>query len=497
MAKQQPQSLFTRAKRALSQFPWLGYEGADTSGIRRRSPPVTTSSEDWHANHRRRTVLTANARDLSRNFALAAWAVRRHIAFICDLEFQAKTDDRAFNKDLEQWWVEESKPWNHDVASRHDFKRSLRLAEACRILDGDVGWLKIGGGSNRGLVQAIEGDRIMMPYQEIPDGQSQEEWVNGVRIDTGTGRALAYGICKRVGPTMKQLDRIVPARNLSLHAAYEFRYDQIRGVSPIASALNQFRDCMEAYEFAMAKAKLGQLFGVAITSDSEVSNFGPNAAEYTQDADGDGTNDSAPRINMPKGTFLTELDVGEGVDVIESKTPSTETMALIERIMQLALQSLNIPFSLYSENFANYSGQRGAIMAYLYACSDYIRDVQNFATQHTLWKMGLAVADSSLILPSGKDFDFIRDSFEFVPGAFPYDQPQREDRSTAMEIAMGFNNPYRAAQERGTKFEDNIDKIAQAFAYAESQKVDLTYTDSTLFAPELTLNGSGQGQSDQ
>lgn len=486
--------LLSSARRSLTQYPWAGYEGADTSGVRRRPAPTTTSSEDWHARPRVRTTLIANARDLSRNSALAAFAIRTAIAFLTDQRFRAKTPDRAYNKHLESWWCNRCLPYNHDVAGRHGWARSLQISEALRIIDGDVGWLKIAGGANRGKIQIIEGDRIFLPNNATPSGQDPQEWLNGVRVDTDTGKALAYAISRRIGPTMKQLDRIVPANRMILHGYYQYRADSVRGSSPLAQSLNGFRDCLELIDYSMAKAKIGQIFGVAITSDNDVSNMGPNAQAYTQDADGDGENDSAPRVNLPRGTFLTELDVGEKTEIIESKTPSAETMAFLKVMIQLTLQSLDVPYSFYSEDFGNYASNRGAVMKFLYMNRQKVADIKRLCTEHALWAMALAVVDGELDLPPGGTFDDLRDAFEFVQGAYPYDQPQREARSTAQEIAMAVDSPQRAAQERGVDFFDMVDDIAAAKEYAEAQGVDLTYTDSALFAPELTFGGSDTGE---
>jgi capsid protein len=486
--------------KAFSQYLSPGYEAADTTSQRRRSPPTTTSSEDWHANHRRRQILTANGRDLSRNFDLAASAINKHLSFVTDLTFQATTADRGFNKELEAWWCEQCKPWNFDVAGRHDWRRGIRLAEACRVIDGDIGWLKIGNGANRGTIQAIEGDRIMMPFESIPDNHDPETWVNGVRIDTKSGKALAYAICDRAGPTQKEFNRTVRAGDLILHAHYGFRYDQVRGVSPLANALNTWRDALEISEYALAKIKISQLFGLQIKTTSSDAGpfFGQGTTTYTKDADGDGTPDSAPRVQMFKGPFVTELDPDESMDIVESKTPSTEMVKFLQLTIQRALQALGIPYCLFDESFGTYAGQRSAIMQYLNTtCVDHIANVTYLACQHANWKMGIGVADGTLILPSGKDYDFIKDAYEFVPGAYPTDQPQRESRSNAQNIAMGTDNPYRVAQAGGTNFESNIDKIADALEYANSKGVKLTYTDSTLFAPEITGGAPPTDESNQ
>ena len=468
-----------------------GYDGTESRG-RRRPHPTTTSAEDFHANERRRTILSAGSRDLARNWTVAAWAIRKHLDFVADFTFQGKTPDGGFNKYLEAWWAKKCKKHEFDVAARHPHRRGVRLAEAGRTVDGDCGWLKLApgiGNAQRGRIQAIEGDRIAMPRGDLPRNSTPEEWVNGVRVDPDTGRALAYGICRRVGNTRRQLQRIVPARNLIPHAAYEFRYDQVRGISPIASALNAFRDTYEGFEYALAKLKINQLFGLQINSGDQNSGpfTGPGTANYTEDEDGDGTNDSAPRIDLKQGLFVTELDVGEKAEVVESKNPSTETVNFLKLMIQVSLRALDIPFSFFDESFTNFYGSRGGLIQYLHACHNKVLDLQEFQDEHAAWRMGLAVEDGELELPSGKEFDFL--AWEFVPGGVPWWDSTKEVRGAAMGVAAGFTSPLRVCRESGTNFEQNVDEIAYCQKYASDRGVNLEYGDSTAFAPSIVVQG--------
>lgn len=478
------------AKARQFSMSW-GYDATDDRG-RRRPPRTRTMHEDRQAEDRHRRILSASARDLARNFTIAAWAIRKTLDMVSQFTFQATTSDSGFNDYLEAWWAERSKKHNFDVAGRHPHRRAVRLAEACRIVDGDVFWLKLAppnGNPLRGKIQAIESDRVAMPRDAVPKNSKPDDWLNGVRVDANTGRSLAYAICRRVGRTRKQLQRIVSARNIIPHAAYEFRIDQVRGISPITTALNAFRDVAEGTEFALAKLKLGQLFGLQVTSAAtDGTTFaGPKVNE--EDADGDGTPDSAPRVDLKRGPFMAELEPGEEIKVVESHEPSSETVAFLNLTIHIAIKALDIPTSILDESKVNFFGGRGALMQYLKSCSTKILDLQEFQHEHARWRMGLAVADGELELPSGKDFDFLK--FDFVNAGLPWFDPAKEARGQAMGIAMGATSPQRVCRETGTDYYENIDQIAEALAYAESKGVPLTFADSTAFAPELTVAGEG------
>lgn len=461
-----------------------GYDAVDSRG-RRRSPPMQTASVDWLAKNRHRTILSASADDLARNFSIASWAIRKHLDYVADFSFQGKTTDRGYNQYLEDWWAERCKKFNFDAAARHPHRRAVRLAEAGRCIDGDVFWLKLSTGDYRGTIQAIEGDRVGMPGGQAPPVGDASEWVNGVRLDS-YGRATAYAICRREG-RRKVFERVIPARNMIPHASYEFRYDQVRGVSPIASALNWFRDTYEGFDYALAKMKLGQLFGLQITSNpGEGSYIG--TPTFDEDADGDGVNESAPRIDLKRGPFVTELDPGEEIKMVESRNPSTETVDFLKLMVHIALRSLDIPYSFFDESFTNFYGSRGGLVQYLHSCDSKVKDLQDFLDEDATWAMSLAELDGELELPSGKDFNFL--SWEFVPGGVPWWDSVKEARGSAMAIAIGASSPIREARQVGTNVFRNIDETAEVLRYAEGKGVNLVFADSSAFVPQITTEDS-------
>lgn len=491
-------SLLSRVKTAARAFSSAGgYDATEDRG-RRRPPRTETSSEDVHAGDRQRKILSGTTRDLARNYVVAGWAIRKHLDYIADFTFQANTGDRKYNEYYEQVQAALATKERFDCAKRHPMRRAIRLAEAGKVVDGRVGWLKLAppqGNPLRGTIQRIEGDRIFMPPSDIPKGQTKDDWVSGVRIHPFTSAAIAYAICKRVGKTRKELQRIVRADNMLTHEAFEFRNDQVGGVSPITSALNWFQDTYESFDYAFAKLKLGQLFGVAIKTNSP-ENALPKEAP-NRDGDGDAaTNDdeeetcTAERIKLTRGPFVTQLDVDEETEIIESKNPSTETVNFLKLVIHIALKALDIPYSFFDESFTNFYGSRGGLQQYLHACNQKVLDLLDLLNAYHLWRMQLAIEDGELELPSGKDLSFLK--FEFVPGGVPWWDGAKEARAAAMSVAIGQSSPQRICRETGTNFYRNIDETAEAMDYAAAARngkgVPLYFGDNTAFAPEIVVN---------
>lgn len=456
------------------------YDATDGRG-RRRSPPTLTMSEDRIATERKRRILSSSTHDLARNFSIAAWAIRKHLDFVSRFSFRGATPDEGFNQELEAFIEEKSKPENFDVSRRHSRERAVRITEAMRIKDGDTFWAKMGRGAgrHRGKVELVEGDCCRLPRHLMPKNmRDADRWVNGVRLGAAN-ESLAYAFCGRSG-SRYVLKRLAPASNVLHHANFE-RFDQVRGVSPIASGLNWFRDTYEGFEYALAKVKMAQLVGFAFTRDGLMNPFG--AVDVNEDADGDGTADSDFSIDLPQGTFSLDLDIGEDAKILESKTPASETVNFLKLMIHVALKSLDIPFSFFDESFTNFYGSRGGLIQYLHSCQDSRSNLQSHQNGWARFSIGTGVADGELTLPRGKDFDFVR--FEFVPMGIPWWDRVKEARGAAMEIAAGFSNPQRVCREIGTDFEQNILQTKRAMEFAEANGVPLTFADSTAFRPTL------------
>lgn len=483
--------MIARLRRAVKAFTATpaggGYDATDTRD-RRRSVSSIIKHEDRVADERKRRILSSNAHDLSRNFAIAKWAIGKHIDFVTSHTFQASTDDEGFNRELEAAVKEFSTRQSFDVARRHPLRRAIRITESLRVKDGDALWLKVAPplGFDRGKVQMIESDLIQTPKGSTPDDFDANEWFNGVRVDTN-GAAREYAICSRTSGSQRELKRIVPARRVFHHAYYD-RADQVRGISPISASLNWFRDTYEGFEYAAAKVKVGQLFGLAFKRESEFGFGGPGTAEAQEDTDDDGTNDARYEVDLGSGTFAVDLDPGDDVELIESKTPSTETVNFLKLLIHVALRALDIPFSFFDESFTNFYGSRGGLIQYLISCKHKRIDCQELLTDWHRWRLGLAVEDGQLQLPSGKDFSYVRGVW--VPDGVPWWDPVKEVRGQAMSVAAGFSSPQRVCREIGTDFDENLRETAEAMRKAKEAGVPLVFADSTAFRPEITTEDS-------
>ena len=133
----------------------FGYDEVVEDNDRRKPPAANTTSEDDLLTPSKRKKLTGAARDIHRNFAIAGWAIRKHLDYVSTFGFQSRTGIKDLDDLIEAlmaWW---GRPRNCDVAGRHSLGRLIRLAEARRTVDADVFLMKLSDGQ----LQAVEGMR--------------------------------------------------------------------------------------------------------------------------------------------------------------------------------------------------------------------------------------------------------------------------------------------------------------------------------------------------
>lgn len=430
----------------------------------RKAAAVKPGAEDLLLDPTKRSKLTANARDLARNSSIVAWAIRQHLNYVATFEFRCRTGDDAIDEPVEALMENWARPYNCDAAGRHSLAKMIRLVEARAIIDGDVGLLKLANGQ----LQAIEGDRVRDPMGQGPfmpaDPKSGTKWVHGVKTNEA-GRALAYAIHRRTGLSSYEFERSVSAGNICWHGYYE-RFDQVRGISPIASALNQFRDLYEAMDYALLKAKVVQLFALAFYRDADDS-----AGALSGGTDENGDEDkSSYEVDFGRGPIKLDLNPGDRAEFLESKHPSTEFQQFTNLALMIALKSLDIDFSLFDSSHTNFYGSRAAQLHYERSCAEKRRALLDLLNRITVWRLGLWIADGELVLPAGATIGDI--TFDWSPQAFAWWDPVKDVNADMAKIQAGLDTPQRITKERGRgDWYDNIDQIAEALKYAEEHPV--------------------------
>jgi len=449
----------------------LGYDAA-TSSTRRRQIASTITTEDRVLRAAQRKQLTASAHDIRRNFSIAAWMIRKHLDYVATFTFHSRSGDQPLDRDLESLMTAWQRPTNCDVAGRHPFGRWLRILEACRTVDGDVLAVLL----DSGYVQAIESYRVKDPPRD--QRRRRERWVQGVRT-TRAGRATGYAVHSDTdGTGLLTFERIVPARNVVMHGFYD-RFDQVRGISPIVTALNPLRDVYENFEYALAKAKVSQLFALAIYSNLDDATGESITRTVKDDATNTETAGDRYEVDFGAGPVKLELLAGDKAEFLESRSPSTEFQQYTELCTWVALKALDIPASFYDEAHTNFFGSRAAWLHYERSCRAKRADVAEVLRRITVWKIQQWIRDGLFTLPSRSTIGDL--AWDWIPAGMPWWDPAKEIRGDLAAISAGLDTPQRIVRERGRgTFEENIDQIAAAQEYARARGVTLSFDPAAL-----------------
>ena len=465
------------------------------SSPRRRTVYVSSLSEDRELKPVERQSISSQSRDLLRNFSLAGFAIRKHVQYIADFRFQSQTGDRTFDRMLERKIKQWKKRKNCSADRRHCFDVLIQLIEILRVLDGDVGILKVDSGMGR--VQLIEGDRIRTST-EFPDG-----WVHGVKL----GRYyqdVKYCVHRRLDWGGFEFEREISADNMML-CGYYTRSDQVRGVSPLTPAIVQFGHLYEGIEYALAKAKLTQLLGLLTTRNSDDDLFGTTRRFDDDDEEGDdetereqsepdGPFDDIPqddgydkqvREKWGKGILHLELDEGEDAKIIESQNPSTQFQDFCVQVIRLCLAALDMPYSFYNGENTNFYGSRGDLNNYIGSCQKRQIALKETLEEVTDWLLRLWVMDGFLELPDGWTVNDLE--YEWRGAGIPYWRLIDDSKGYHKAIQNGLTNPQQVCMEHGTDYYENIDQIAAAKKYAQDRDVPV----ELAFAAPITSQHTG------
>lgn len=431
--------------------PRADYDCVTTSG-KRRSPKTAIKSEDDILTESKRKKLVATAQDIPRNFELAAWAIRMHLDYISQFSIQYTTPDDGFNEALEYNIKQWSRPGNFDTHARHSFQRMVRLAESCALLDGDFGYLLLADGT----VQGIEGDRIATPTYSR-NAPRDVTFKHGMELDS-SGRIRRLSICNRNG-SMLEFEKLVAAANVVLRGYYT-RIDQLRGISPLAPAINRLLDLYENYDLALAKAKLANMLGLKLTREKldRAPDFGTVDADTEEEAD-----ETTNKYKIPlsgSAPFYLEMSKGEDLSFLESKIPSTEFANFCEQMIRMALMSLDIPYEFFDGSGVTYSLIRQKTMQYYQSATAKRKDVAASVSSIMQWHVMREVAAGRIKLKKSQRLDDL--THEIIFTGLPWLDPLKEVKANREAVAADFTSEIRVCREHGVDLNDILREKARA-----------------------------------
>lgn len=454
----------------------FGYDAVSASSRRRMAAPILRS-EDWELQPFARKQLAASQRDIGRNFSVARWMIERHLDYVTSFTFKFRSADENLNRLVEA----RMKKWfgrrESDIARRHTFASCIRLAEASALTANDCLAIKLADGR----VQWIEGDRLANPGNGLPPDVDARALVHGVLVDDYTA-TKKYIVCRRgpkgnawQAPTVLTFDQMIDADDAILHGFFD-RFDQVRGVSPLACALNSLQDLYEAKTYALGRMKIDQLWALAVYR-------GDTSAITERPTDNNGTPIGQDYLKMPigNGPIIADLDVGDRMEAIQSAQPSSQFQDFMQKAISFTLKALAIPYSFFDEAYTNYSGARQALLQYEQA-ADLRRDViRELLDELTDWRLKLFMIDGELPEIDPKDFQW-----EWVAASLPWIDPLKEAQANIALIGANLESEIHVLKQQGRDFADVLNErkraqeMIKAAGLSQAMKADPALTAAIL-----------------
>jgi len=426
--------------RSIFQF---GYN-ATVDKNRRKRPVNNTMHEDDQLDSRSREKALATNRDQHRNLSWVAWACRQHLDYVSSFKFRSKGENETWNERFEELMAWKMKKENCDVASRHSFDQMMRIEEQCKVTDGDIGLMKVKKGAR---LQPIEADHIAKPLS----GAKRNDITDLGLVLDDFGAVKWYAVNKRDKNGQMVYDKMVKAQNMFFDGYFQ-RFDQTRGISPLLSALNTNQDLAEAYEYTLIKTKFHAMLGMAITREKASSDDGWNYGSSSTTSSS-GETSSAYNFEMRPGLKM-ELAPGDGVDMLESKTPNEEFVPYTEAMLRCALLAFDIPFSFYNSQQFSYNAGRQDTIRYIRSAKnkqDKNRDMRDAITQ---WWLDEWLIDGTITLA-----EYNQAEWHWQASGTPLIDPQKEVPAMAMMVANGLKSRTEFINEMGGSFKETAELI--------------------------------------
>jgi len=453
----------------------LGYNCA-TGKSRRQSPQTRVRHESKVMTAKVAKRTKATTQDQNRNLALVAWAVRNHIDYTSSFKFSFRTDNDPLNKLVNSIFKWHGRPQNFDVAGRLGREESFRLYEMEKVISGDVGLIKLEGLKLQGLESDL-----------IAKGSGAPEDVNeqGL-IVKDNGERVSFSVCNR-GPKNNSLvfDRLVDADAVLFDGYWSRLTSQFRGISPLTTAINMVQDIHEGFEFNLIKGKMQALFGIAITRNpGGEDGFGGAGGSLTETAPPQTASDGETELDLsPDAINILDMNPGEAVDTIESKTPSSEQVDGWYLFIQIALLALDIPVTFFDSRRSSFSGGVADLNKYEKACEwkrdknryvrhDYsnwiLEEIWNNEDDADVWNLkATAIAAGVTTLRQ------LQELLEWIPSGSPWMDKLKQIKGDDIAIELRVDNALDASRRRGTDVFDNIDKQLMVEQYEMKKRADM------------------------
>jgi capsid protein len=479
----------------------LGYQAVEDT-TRRRQTVKKTSPEISVLTPTKREIASATAREDRRNFTILAWMVLRPLDNVSRFTptFRLPGDAaeaRAVNAKVKQLLAWHSRRRQFDAYGRLGRQEWLRMFEACKVIEGDAGGLKVKGGK----LQGIEGDRIKKPSDwgknPPPDKQKESITDEGI-VKDAQGQRTGFCVCRRLPPTGMQYESIVNESDMVFDGYWPDRFDSDRGVSPLLTALNEGADVRETWEWLVVKAKASAIFGLAFTRTSSDEPF-PTQGEPNATAPASELAAYSSQVAASiKGRGLINLDLDPGDDVkeIQSSTPNPTVIPFTRELIRSVLLALDIPFTFYDSLTASFSARIADRNEYEESCEPKrdknigVLDEIYGGWLLPMWYEADMLGFGTALDAAGVTVEEVAAILRWVPAGKPWLDRSGEMSGHILSLTAGVTSTPRICAAYG---EDAYEIAQEQREYLERAGAPLLYASGGQMAVQAIMAAMGNG----
>lgn len=464
-----------------NRFRAQGYDAGETGnrqrkdlGWGRRAP---RDEDSLIGRDGSREMIRQRCADLRRNNAIVAGICRRVSAFVVGEGIipQARTRDRGWNRDAEEWW----RDWSRrcDYTGRLTLSQIQGQAVGLRPTHGGVYLERLADGS----VRLIEAERIRQPRKK----ENQANTVDGVRVDPATGRAVAYCVWSRdkdgqFGTAAKE--SWVAAEDIQPVLSPFWRPDQIREIPDLAPVVPHIQDIHEMNQYTLNTAKLqSMVMGFLKKQGGLGLNSLPRGSTPTSPGE-------RQVFKFNWGEILEGFP-GDDLDMKVSPTPNGQHIAYMQLQLGLCAAALDFPYEFFTLDFSkcDYSRFKGVLLWVNKTCRGW-RQWLNDSLNARLWNWRIAMAIRDGELGAAPNDARGKSEWSRVEWQAPEElwvDRQESNQADMLEWQLGLGSLAKAAKRRGADIEDLLREKAETMKLAAQIEIESGIPAGTLIQAQI------------
>ncbi len=452
---------------------WLPYDGDANSLIRSSS-----------------TVTRSRVRQLVRDFPYAKRAEKLRNALIIGngIRMQARikgpdgTMNREANAAIEGTFAEWAQ--KADTTETQTFADLQALADRQLFECGEYFFIKRyeKGRINPLRLQPIEADRLAFGVStgKVADGA---EIMDGIEYEKATGRPIAYHF-QDDGYRAKTVR--VPA-NQVIHGYEADRPGQMRGISPIASAVMVAGDLSDLLDAELEAMRMATRY-VAFVQTPDIPGM-----QKGNGARGGKGEEKGRRVENLNHATIQYLRQGDNFTLAKVDRQTGTFEPYIKFNVRTFAIGAGLTYELVSGDYdkISYSNLRGIRLD----LAVVIRPIQR---NHINWFCRPVAAAwlEAAILANPALMPYARlispSSYTWIPPGMESPDPLKEVKANADEIKLGTNSPQRICAGKGWVYEELLDELQEAKAMREARGLTAEEVDSALKNNPAALMGKGK-----